>query len=72
MISFSLSREGLDIILLQNKKIIKFYFFFIILNSIYFQAFQTAVFYQKNTYKNFRPNFLMFLDHQVSCDQNKS
>ena len=42
------------------------------MNSIYFQAIQTADFYQKNTYKNFRPNFLMFLDHRVSCDQNKS
>ena len=42
------------------------------MNSIYFQAIQTAVFYQKNTYKKFRPNFLMFLDHRVSCDQNKS
>ena len=41
-------------------------------NSIYFQAIQTAVFYQKNTYKNFRPCFLMFLDHRVSCDKNKS
>ena len=71
MVSFSLFREALDI-LLFNKKKIKFYFFFNILNSIYFQAIQTAVFYQNNTYKNFRPNFLMFIDHRVSCDQNKS
>ena len=55
-----------------QKKIKLYIFFFIILNSIYFQAIQIAVFYQKNTYKNFRPNFLMFLDHGVSCDQNKS
>ena len=66
MVSFSLFREGLDIILLQNKKNIKLYFFFLILNSIYFQAIQTAVLYQKN----FRPNFLNSLDHRVSCDQN--
>ena len=87
MVSFSLFREGLDIILLQKKIFFflfiifnsiyfqnfqKSFFFFIILNSIYFQAIQTAVFYQKkNRYKNFRPNFLMFLDHRVSCDQNK-
>ena len=45
--------------------------FFIILNSIYFQAIQSAVFYQINTYKKLKPNFLMFLDHMVSCDQNK-
>ena len=64
MVSFSLFREALDILL--------FNFFFNILNSIYFQAIQTAVFYKKNTYKNYRPNFLMFLDHWVSCDQNKS
>ena len=42
------------------------------MNSIYFQTIQTAVFYQKNTYKKFRPHFLMFLDHGVSCDKNKS
>ena len=41
------------------------------MNSICFQAIQTVVFYQKNTYKKFRPNFLMILDHGVSCDQNK-
>ena len=71
MVSFSLFREGLDIILLQNKKL-NFFFVFITLNFIYFQAIQTAVFYQKNTYKNLRPNFLIFLDHRVSYDQNKS
>ena len=42
------------------------------MNSIYFKAIQTAVFYQKNMYKNIRPNFLMFSDHWVSCDQNIS
>ena len=47
-------------------------FFFIILDFISFQAIQTAVFYQKNTYKKFRPNFLMFLDHGGPCYQNKS
>ena len=41
------------------------------MNSIYFQAIQTAVFYKKNKYKKFSPSFLMFLDHRVSCDQNK-
>ena len=57
MVSFSLFREGLDMLLLQN---IYIYCFNVILNSIYFQAIQTAVFYQKNMYKMFRPNFLMF------------
>ena len=51
---------------------IMFVFFFIILNSINFKAVQTAVFYQKNMYKKFRPIFLMFSDLGVSCDQNKS
>ena len=37
----------------------------LILNSINFKAIQTAIFYQKNPYKKFRPNFLMFLDHGV-------
>ena len=46
--------------------------FVIILNSIYFQAIQTAVSNEKNMYKKFRPNFFMVLDHGVSCDQNKS
>ena len=41
-------------------------FFNIILSSIDFIAFQTAVFFQKNTYNMFRPNFLMFLDLEVS------
>ena len=43
----------------------------IILNSIYFKAIQTAVFYQKNTYRPFTLYFLMFLDLEVSCDQKK-
>ena len=43
-------------------------FFFLFLNSIYFKAIQTEVFYQKNTFKMFRPIFLMFLDPEVSCD----
>ena len=42
------------------------------MNSIYFKAIQTAVFYQKNTYKIFRLKFIMFLDLEVSCDQNKN
>ena len=67
MVSFSLFREGLDILLFKNKKNL-ILFFSIILNSIYFQAIQTAVFYQKDTYKNFRTNFLMFLDYRVSCE----
>ena len=44
--------------------------FFMILNSIYLKAVKNS--YQKNTYKKLRPNFLMFLDHGVSRDQNKS
>ena len=50
------------------------FFLLIILNFIYFQSIQTAFFFlQKNTYKKFRPYFLMFLDHRMSgCDQNKS
>ena len=72
MVSFSHFREGLDILLLKNRKKNQNIFVSVILNSIYFQAIQTAVFYQKNSYNNFRPNFLMFLDRRVSCDQNKS
>ena len=71
MVSFSLFREGLDMLLIQNKKNL-ILIFFLILDFIYFQAIQTAVLYQKNMYKKFRPDFLMFLDHAVSFDQNKS
>ena len=59
MVSFSLFREALGILFLIWKKNL-ILFFFNILNYIYFQAIQTAVFYQENTYKNFRPNFLTF------------
>ena len=54
----------------KKKKIFKF--FFIILDSIYFNAIQAAGFYQKNASKIFRPNLLMFLDLHLSCDQNKN
>ena len=57
---------------IKKKEKKSFFFFLIILNLLYLKAIQTAVFYQKNMYKKFRPNFLMFLDHGVSCDQNKS
>ena len=43
-----------------QKDIYIFKVLFIILNSINFQAIQTAVSYQKNMYKKLRPNFLMF------------
>ena len=62
MVSFSLFREGLDILLLKYKK-----------NLILF--FQYLEFYLLSSRSNscflFRPNFLMFLDHRVSCDQKK-
>ena len=64
-VSFSLFREGLDMLLLQNKKKSDFNFF-IILKFIYCQAIQTTVLHQKNMYKKFRPNFLMFLVQGVS------
>ena len=46
--------------------IIKSEFFFIILNSIYYKANQTSVFYEKNKYKMFSLYFCMFLDLKVS------
>ena len=50
-----------------------FFFFCKVFNYIYFKAIQTVVFYQqKNMYKMFRPNFLMFLDLKVSWDLNKN
>ena len=45
------------------------FFFFIILNSIYFEAIQTAGITRKKVYTIVRPDFLM--DLKVSCDQNK-
>ena len=45
---------------------------FTILDCIYFQAIQTDVFYNKNSSKMFRFIYLMFLDLQRSCDQNKN
>ena len=52
-------KRGLRYFLIKKRKKSNL-IFFIILNSIYFQVIQTAVFYQKNTYKNFRPNFFHF------------
>ena len=46
-------------------------FFYIIFQSNYFQATQTAVFYKKNMCKMFKRNSFMFLDLQVSSVQNK-
>ena len=46
MVSFSLFRDALDILLFNLKKN-QIKIFFNILNSTYFQAIQTAVFYQK-------------------------
>ena len=47
-------------------------FIFMIFDSKYFQAIQTAVFYKKITFKMFKCNFFMFLDVQGSCDQNQN
>ena len=46
--------------------------FFIILDSNYFQAFQTAIFYKKDASKMFKHNLFMFLDTHVSVNQNKN
>ena len=56
-------------IFLSQNKIIKFKVFFIILKSIYFKEIETTVFYQKNMYKLFRPNFFMFLDLKVTIEK---
>ena len=46
--------------------------FFIIFNSNYFQAIQTSIFCKKNASKMFKCNLFMFLDIQLSGDQNKN
>ena len=47
-------------------------FFFIIFDSNYFQAIQTAVFYKKNASKMFKCKLFMFLDIQGFCDKNEN
>ena len=47
------------------------FYIFIILDSKNFQTIQTAMYYKKKSSKRFKCNFVMFLDNQRSCDQNK-
>ena len=71
MVSFSLFREGLDILLFKNKKNLILLFSsdleFYLLSSN-----SNSFFLSEKHIQNSRPNFLMFLDHGVSFDQNKS
>ena len=68
IVSF-LSFRPVYVFFYQKRK--DFFFIFIIFNSYYFQAIQTAVFYKKNVFKMFKSSVFMFLGLPVSCDKNK-